>query len=544
MTTRVLVVEDNRADARLLAEILAEVPGQPFVLTTAESLAAALPLADEADVILLDLSLPDAHGSMTVERMVATARTKPIVVLTGTDDEHAATEALKSGAQDYLLKAEMSASNVARSIKYAIARKRTEAAEVARAKSDEAAARARFVASALREVTRALDLGGALNGLAAALLPRLGDLCILDLLHEDGRIVTAAHAGAALAGHEVLASADDGSPVVQVVRSRTALHFTADDQGLLDDRHRALVSSCGARSFLVSPLLARDRVIGTITTAFCRDAAHGADEQLLAEEVAAHAALAIDNARLYDQTRRAVHVRDELLAIVSHDLRNPMNVMSLALQLIEQGTEAQRSVNLDRVRRALDRMQRLIGDLLDVARVDAGTLDVAPLPGKIVAVLDDALELFKPLAVEKKILLSRDYGIDGDLGSAMIDPERIAQVLSNLLGNALKFTPGGGTIHVGARCISDDKVKIEVRDSGPGIGPEHIDHVFDRFWQKERRSGGVGLGLAIAKGIVEAHGGTIHVESAPGMGASFWFTLQRCQGAGQSALSVEARRAL
>lgn len=531
--TRVLVVEDNRADARLLEELLAEVPGRPFSITHAESLAAALASAAESDVILLDLSLPDAHGRVTVERMVAAARSKPIVVLTGNDDEQAATEALKSGAQDYLLKAEMSPSAVARSIKYAIERKRVEHAELARTKSDEAAAHARFVADALREVTRALDLNGALVGLANALVPRLGDICIVDLLQDDGRTTPVAHAGRMLSERE-LVSFGEGT-VGKVIESRAPMAFTCEDDAALDSRHRALAARFGARTFLIKPLIGRERVIGTISMAYCRDGAeYGADERLLADEVASHAALAIDNARLYEQARRAVQGRDELLAIVSHDLRNPLNVMALALNLIEQGTDAQRATNLERVRRALQRMQRLIGDLLDVARIDSRTLEVAMEPTDVAKVLEETMELFVPLAAEKKILLIRGYDPRGDLGLAHIDAERIAQVLSNLLGNALKFTPAGGTVELGARVVGADKLRIEVRDSGPGLLPEHIHHVFDRFWQRERRTGGVGLGLAIAKGIVDAHGGTITVESTPGMGACFSFTVERCSGAGRT----------
>jgi signal transduction histidine kinase len=542
MTTRVLVIEDNRADARLLKELLAEVPGRPFVLTLAETLADGIAHAESSDVILLDLSLPDAHGRETVERMVAAGRSRPIVVLTGNDDEEAAIDALKAGAQDYLLKMEMSASTVARSIKYAIERKRAEAAELARTKSDEAAEHARFVADALREVTRALDLNSALARLAKALLPRLGDLCIVDLLQEDGAMRPVGFAGMCLK-HDDLGGAEGTRRVEAVVARRKTTAFTALDESSLDDRHRALATRFRAHSFLISPLIARDRVIGTISLAYCRQGmSFGADELLLADEVASHAALAIDNARLYEQARKAVQGRDELLSIVSHDLRNPLNVMSLALKVIDHGGDAQRAVNCDRIRRALDRMQRLIDDLLDVARVDSGTLELDLEPVDVGGILEDAMVLFSPIAAEKKILLVRDYDpAAGALGQARVDGARIAQVLSNLLGNALKFTPAGGTIHLGARSFDADRIRIEVRDTGPGIGAEHLPHVFDRFWQCERRKGGVGLGLTIAKGIVDAHGGTIHVESTPGMGACFWFTVERC---GEPASVVDTKIAL
>jgi signal transduction histidine kinase len=187
-------------------------------------------------------------------------------------------------------------------------------------------------------------------------------------------------------------------------------------------------------------------------------------------------------------------------------------------------------------------MQRLIDDLLDVARVDSGTLELDLEPVDVGGILEDAMVLFSPIAAEKKILLVRDYDpAAGALGQARVDGARIAQVLSNLLGNALKFTPAGGTIHLGARSFDADRIRIEVRDTGPGIGAEHLPHVFDRFWQCERRKGGVGLGLTIAKGIVDAHGGTFHVESTPGMGACFWFTGERW---GEPASVVDTKIAL
>jgi signal transduction histidine kinase len=166
----------------------------------------------------------------------------------------------------------------------------------------------------------------------------------------------------------------------------------------------------------------------------------------------------------------------------------------------------------------------LIDDLLDVARIDAGTLRVEPDALDVAVLLDEAYELHKPLAADKGVALFAEF--PRELGQAPIDKHRMAQVLSNLLGNALKFTPRGGTIRLGASAGAEG-VGIYVTDSGPGIDPENLGRVFDRFWQKEQNPSGVGLGLAIAKGIVEAHGGTISVESQPGAGATFRLCLKR-----------------
>ena len=176
-----------------------------------------------------------------------------------------------------------------------------------------------------------------------------------------------------------------------------------------------------------------------------------------------------------------------------------------------------------RMKRALKRMEHLIDDLLDVARVDAGTLQVDLLPQALAPVLDELHEQWRPLCAEKNITLVKEYG---DLGTVALDRDRVTQVLSNLLGNAIKFTPTGGSVHIEADFLGP-WVKVSVSDTGPGISAENLPHVFDRFWQKERRTDGLGLGLAIARGIVEAHGGSIRVESEMGRGTRFWFTLRR-----------------
>lgn len=529
--TRVLLVEDNPADARLLAELLSEVPGRPFALTAVGTLAAALECIPEHEVVLLDLSLPDAHGLSTVERLTAAARSTPIVVLTGTDDERVALEALEAGAQDYLLKAELSASLVARSIRYAVARKRVEAVEVERARSDKAALQARFLARVAFEVTRTLALDAALGRLSELVVPLLGDLVIIYLDQESGGVTRAAAAGVSQSLLSLGAEMDDaarGRALLKLVREHGTVREARDSRsagGAL-----SLLEGIDAASVLATPLVARERIIGAILYVFGPSGRrHEEDEQWLGEEVAAHAALAADNASLFEKAQQAIRGRDNMLAVVSHDLRNPLEVMSLALALLGVSANAEQGKTLARARRALGRMKRLIDDLLDVARIDAGTLRVEAEPIDLAEFLEEAYEIYKPLATEKEVKLLRE--IPTALGRAWVDRHRMAQVLSNLLDNALKFTPAGGSIRLGAVGGDAGSVGVFVQDSGPGIAPENVSRVFDRFWQKERNVQGVGLGLAIAKGIVEAHGGSIHVESQPEVGATFRIKLRAVEGA-------------
>jgi signal transduction histidine kinase len=178
---------------------------------------------------------------------------------------------------------------------------------------------------------------------------------------------------------------------------------------------------------------------------------------------------------------------------------------------------------VDRLQRAAARMSSLIGDLLDVAKIESGRFDVAPRVEDATAFVEESLGILRPLAEQKSIQI---HTAEAEPGlRARMDPERIFQVFSNLLGNAIKFTPEGGEITVGAE-PRDREVLFFVRDTGPGIPEEQRARIFDRYWQAKRAGkSGVGLGLYIVKGIVEAHGGRVWVDSEVGRGSTFCFTL-------------------
>jgi len=525
---RVLYVTDGTAEGRARA-LIAELPPIAFALESAESLADALSRASSCDCLVVELA-PSVAVEEAFARLLEAAPATPIVAL-GTEDDARAAAAMRAGAQDYLPSSELGVPLLARSIRYAIERQRMASSEAARARSERAADRALFVIAALGEVTTSLDPHTALTGLAQMLVPRIADVAIIDLVQDDGRITRVAQAGYAgeLPDVERAGSGAVHDPVLVALERRSSVLLTELDIARADERHRALLERVQASAILVTPLLARGEAIGAISHVI-GPSRRGLDTsaQRLAEEVASHAGLAIDNMRLFERAQRAVRGRDELLAIVSHDLRNPINVISLAIGTLEQPDAANRlPQSLPRMRRALKRMEHLIDDLLDVARVDAGTLQVEPVARPIAPVLDETHELWRPLCAEKNIRLAKDYP-DG-LGDALIDRNRVVQVLSNLIGNSIKFTPAGGTLQIGAGTLGP-WIKVSVSDTGPGIAPENLPHVFDRFWQKERRTDGLGLGLAIAKGIVDAHGGSIHVESTLGQGTTFSFTVPRAPG--------------
>jgi signal transduction histidine kinase len=284
-------------------------------------------------------------------------------------------------------------------------------------------------------------------------------------------------------------------------------------------------------SVALAPLVARGRKLGILTLSSRAPRRMAAPHMLeVARGVADRAAVAIDNARLYQQAQEAVRLREDTLAIVSHDLRNPLSSIRMSAGLLlrelpgaEGGSERPRR-RLEAIQRATEHMRRLIEDLLDVSRLREGTLALEVRPVGAGELLEEVRQMMHPLADEMQVHLEVHGGAVGEAVVAC-DRERALQVLSNLVGNALKFTPEGGRVTVRA-WREGEQVAFEVRDTGPGIPLEEQPRLFERYWQAERKgSRGAGLGLYIARGLVELHGGRIWVESRPGQGARFTFTL-------------------
>lgn len=240
-------------------------------------------------------------------------------------------------------------------------------------------------------------------------------------------------------------------------------------------------------------------------------------------------ALEHDLARQVRREQEAVRARDELVAVVSHDLRNPMTVISMLCGMMQKtfssnGPHTSRRIAtaLDTMQQAAARMNTLLEDLLDTSKIDEGRYAITPQKLDVGHIFEEAQSLLAPLAHDKNISIS--FEAEPDL-RIHADPERLFQVLSNLIGNAIKFTPRRGKVGVRATSVGDD-ILFTVRDTGEGIPREHLPHVFDRYWTvKDGNPTGTGLGLYITQGIVEAHGGRIVVESELGKGSEFQFTM-------------------
>jgi signal transduction histidine kinase len=248
----------------------------------------------------------------------------------------------------------------------------------------------------------------------------------------------------------------------------------------------------------------------------------------LAEEIGRRAALAIDNAQLYDRAQHAIQARQDLLAIVSHDLGNPLGNILMSAEFLQKAIPA--GPSFDRVRnraaaieRSGERMKRLIMDLLDLASIEAGQLALELEIREVAPMIHEVIEAHMASAAKKAIKLESE--LPGEPLEINCDRERVAQVLGNLVNNAIKFTSEGGTITLRVE-RRQNEVLFSVEDSGVGMRPEDLPHVFDRFWQaKKAGRRGTGLGLSIAEGLVARHGGRIWVESTLGKGTTFFFTI-------------------
>jgi PAS domain S-box-containing protein len=296
-----------------------------------------------------------------------------------------------------------------------------------------------------------------------------------------------------------------------------------------DDEQRRVLREMAPKFVMTVPLFARGKIVGYLKVVSSTGLrASGVEDLRLMEAIAYRAALAIDNARLYRVAARAIRARDDVLGVVAHDLRNPLNGILMAVQLLEprpHEPERRSRTPVNVIQRSATRMNRMIEDLLDIVRMEAGRLGLEQAPVDAGKVLPEFVESLRAIASSKSLELRLD--VAQSLGEAFADRDRLLQVLENLAGNSMKFTKSGGCITVGA-APRNGELLFWVADTGAGIASAHLPHLFDRFWQASKPGRhGVGLGLPIVKGIVEAHGGRIWVESQLGAGSTFFFTIPR-----------------
>jgi len=327
---------------------------------------------------------------------------------------------------------------------------------------------------------------------------------------------------------------DSEIPVVHALRKGELISIESAEEfrRLYVGANEGFSELADMQTYLATPLIHAGETIGAISLHFREAAALGAADRAFTLLLAQATATALYRARSFDaeqEKRRGAELvaqaREEVLGVVAHDLRNPLSLIVTTTELLQEEDlePAKRKQILDIAMRAGKQMNRLIEDLLDTVHLQSGKLSLDLEDVEVCAVLRQAEETFRPIAEKRRIGLAA-ASPDGPIW-VRADPLRVSQVLGNLLGNALKFTPDGGSVTYGATS-SDGDIAFYVTDTGPGIPPEQRTHLFEQFWQARKNDKrGVGLGLTIAKGIVDAHGGRIWCESEIGSGSKFFFTL-------------------
>ena len=405
------------------------------------------------------------------------------------------------------------------------------------AEAEKSASEQRLVMKVGSELASSLEYETTLRNVAHLVVDEFADWCIVELVDRDGRVRDVAVAHRDAQKEEVartlvrnlpqLPSAPHG--VARVLRTLQTEKCTSEvDEPpplghYLGAEYPDALRELGARSYICCPLIAGDKAIGAIT--YVRDPSslpYDDREVSVASELARRAAMAIENATLHRDMEQAVRARDELLAIFSHDVRNLLNAIRHNVDLIREAGSAGEPESLARISRATQRMKQLVDDTLDVSRVEANGLPLDPRVHDLDAIVSDAVDAVWSSARTKDVRIEMQVTPGLRL---LCDPTRMFQVLFNLLDNAVRHSPSGGCVAVKA-AGDHESIHVSISDSGAGISDEELPHVFDRFWRGRNPDGhGAGLGLTIVKGIVEAHGGRIAVESALGEGTTFRFSV-------------------
>jgi signal transduction histidine kinase/DNA-binding response OmpR family regulator len=531
----ILIVDDLPEKLLVYETVLAEL-GENLVTVRSGAEALKLILRQEFAVILLDVLMPGMDGLETARLIRQRRRSKhtPIIFITAFADEVRATEGYAHGAVDYIptpivpevLRAKVSVFVELFRMRRQVAFQAEEQAK--RAAAEEAARRSAFLADASRALTSSLDFDVTVRRLLGTVVPGLADLAA----------VTRAAAPDRAWRSELAWSAGPGaSPVFQSLTDSDAPH----DQ--LRDAHDRVLAGLGpvrlnpldipfpggegrVRSAVILPLVARGRTLGALTLAQSRpDRALDPADVALAEDLAGRAGVALDNALLVRDIQESDRHRGEFLAMLAHELRNPLAPIRNAtylLRLLPLQDETLIECR-DVIDRQVTHLVRLVDDLLDVSRISQGKIRLKRERAKVEDIVAIALEATRPLIEEKRHRL--EVSLPAPPATLDADPARVSQVVSNLLHNAAKYTDPGGHLWLEV-CRDGEEFVFRVRDTGVGIPDDVLPRVFDLFAQADRSldrsQGGLGIGLTLVRRLVEMHGGTVRAFSeGSGKGSEF-----------------------
>ena len=394
----------------------------------------------------------------------------------------------------------------------------------------------RTLAEAGLALSRCAEPATALAEVADLVVPEAADFCVLYLAGDDEEpaALVVAHVERSRIDEirDRMRALASGTGAASLLRELNAVEevWTPDSE-----RECALLAELGLSRGVVAPIRLGGQPRGLLLLGIDTADFDGTDNVTFGRVLADRIGLELERSRAHRRSKHAVAASELAVGIVSHDLGNPLATIQICanalLDPVPQPAAGVREI-AEIIRRSAAWMQQIIRDLLDRVSLDAGRLLLIRESIAVSDVMGTAQAMFRPLAAEEGLEFVIEYPVD--LPRVDADPHRLQEVLSNLLGNAMKFTPAGGRVVLSARATTDQEnspaIRFAVSDTGPGIPEQDLPHVFDWFWHSQTGKGAsTGLGLAIAKGVIEAHSAHLMLESVPGCGSTFWFNLPVCE---------------
>ncbi len=561
---RILVVDDERSVAEVCHEFLTVEGHQVSLAFNAEEAIRLLPEV-RPDVVLTDINLPGESGLEVMRHAKEVDPEVCVIVVTGHATTSMAIDALRQGAYDFVTKP-FDLDAVHKIIKSGLAHRQLKVLnrklirdlnhknEILQHHEQELREKVRIATQQMttlyevgKEIGANLELGPRLSVIAARAADITGAEASVIYLTQDGTLDFRV-----ASGHGVTVgprsddpphfSGNEGVLGPAVVHQRPVRQLQAEGAGSIT---LPGLSSDGFENLLAVPLAAEGQVIGVLAV-LDKPGGFQEDDESFLVLFASQAAIAVRNSQLFAHTKRLDRLKSEFVAVVSHEIRTPLTSIKGAVELLSddryfQNNEQQ--IKLLTIAHAnTERLLVLIGDILDFSKLESASLPMSIEAQRLEAVVQQATQNMRTLLEERRITL--DVAMASDLPDLMMDPNRIVQVLTNLISNAIKFSPPGGRIEVTAH-LWEESVRVGVRDFGEGIAPHNLPRLFQKFTQIDssatRKAGGTGLGLVICKGIIEQHGGQISVQSTPGEGSTFYFTLPLANDRPLPGSAVESR---
>ncbi len=544
---RLLVVDDEENVVQILQDLFSERPYDVDTVVTGEEALERLH-ANRYDLLLTDINLPGVNGLEVVAAAKEADPEMVVVVITGYASTGTAIDALRQGAYDYITKPfdlwEVD-QIVARGLKSRLLVQENRRLlqdlqfangelrrheEALKEKVATATRRIRTLYEIGKDLNASLDVNKTLNFIVSQAATLTGArLGLLFRSRENtGTFVAEMGYGPAWEGADAATVRTGHGVNGEVVRSLEPARVATEDPASFGEE---FLAGLGVKTLLAVPLMHKGRLMGVLDVMEKEGGEFTDEDQDLLESFASQAALALANAELYETARELDRMKSEFVAVVSHEVRTPLTAIQGSLELVlddryfEMNSKMRELLSICQTN--VERLRVLINDILDFSKIEANRLSLTFQPIRLSEVAAEVLISMEAIAERKSIRLRLDAA--DDLPLIQADRMRVGQVFTNLIGNALKFTPSEGHVDVTLDRTADGGVACVVSDTGPGIAPQDLGKLFQKFQQLDssltRKQGGTGLGLVISKGLVEGHGGRIWVESNLGMGSRFSFTL-------------------